>query len=72
MKKVLLTLAFAGMVGALSAGTLCDGDKKCDKDKCKDKDKKECCKKGDSKEAKSCCKKSEAKSCHDKKAEEKK
>ncbi len=66
MKKVLLMLAFTGLVGGLSAANLGD-----DKDKCKDKDKKECCKKG---EAKACCKKgSEAKACSgEKKAEEKK
>lgn len=57
MKKVLLMLAFTGLVGGLSAANLGD-----DKDKCKDKDKKECCKKGT--EAKACCKKgSEAKAC---------
>ena len=61
MKKLVLMLAFAGLVGSLNAST--PGDDK-DKDK-----KKECCKK----DGKSCCKKDGAKSCSgEKKAEEKK
>lgn len=63
MKKVLLMLAFTGLVGGLSAANTGD-------DKDKDKGKKECCKKA---EAKSCCKKDGAKACSgEKKAEEKK
>jgi hypothetical protein len=59
MKKLVLMLAFAGLVGSVSAIT--KGD---DKDKDKDK-KKECCKK----EGK-CCKKDGAKACSgEKKAE---
>ena len=65
MKKLVFMLAFAGLVGSLSAATLGD-----DKDKNKDKNKKECCKKDG---AKSCCKKGEGKACSgEKKAEEKK
>lgn len=64
MKKVLFMIAFAGMVGSISAATLGD-----DKDKKKEGEKKECCKKADgkacsgekkegcAKEGKSCCKK---------------
>lgn len=61
MKKVLLMLAFTGLVGGLSAANLGD-------DKDKDKAKKECCKKG---EAKACCKKDgDKKACSgEKKAE---
>lgn len=61
MKKVLLMLAFTGLVGGLSAANLGD-------DKDKDKGKKECCKKG---EAKACCKKDgDKKACSgEKKAE---
>ena len=59
MKKLVLMLAFAGLVGSVSAIT--KGDDK-DKDK-----KKECCKKDG---AKSCCKKDGAKACSgEKKAE---
>ena len=53
MKKLVLMLAFAGLVGSVSAIT--KGD---DKDKDKDK-KKECCKK----DSKSCCKKGGEKAC---------
>jgi hypothetical protein len=62
MKKVLLMIAFAGMVGSVSAAT--PGD---DKDKDKKTEKKECCKKADGKacsgEKKEGCAKGEAKSC---------
>jgi hypothetical protein len=61
MKKLVLMLAFAGMVGSLSAAV--KGD-----DKDKDKAKKECCKK----DGKSCCKKGEGKACSGEKKEEKK
>ena len=53
MKKLVLMLAFAGMVGSLSAAV--KGD-----DKDKDKAKKECCKKDG---GKACCKKGEGKAC---------
>ncbi len=62
MKKLVLMLAFAGLVGSLNAAT--PGDDK-DKDK-----KKECCKKDANK---SCCKKDGAKACSgEKKATEEK
>lgn len=68
MKKLMLMLAFAGMVGSVSAATVRTTG---DGDKGKDKGKKECCKKG---EEKACCKgKAEGKACSmDKKDGEKK
>ena len=64
MKKVFLMLAFAGLVGSLSASTNKD-DKDKGKKECK-KGEKSCCKEkagaegkscsGDKKETKSCCK----------------
>ena len=64
MKKVFLMLAFAGLVGSLSASTNND-DKDKGKKECK-KGEKSCCKEkagaegkscsGDTKETKSCCK----------------
>ena len=64
MKKVFLMLAFAGLVGSLSASTNND-DKDKGKKECK-KGEKSCCKEkagaegkscsGDKKETKSCCK----------------
>lgn len=61
MKKTLLMIAFAGMVGSIYASSLTTkGD-----DKDKKGAKKECCKKGDGKacsgEKKACCKKDGAK-----------
>lgn len=63
MKKVFLMLAFAGLVGSVSASTTDDKDK--GKKECK-KETKSCCKEkagaegkscsGDKKEGKSCCK----------------
>jgi hypothetical protein len=80
MKKVLFMIAFAGMVGSVSATTLGD-----DKDKDKKSEKKECCKKGEGKacsgekkegcakgEGKSCCKKDGAHASNSSTTEEKK
>jgi hypothetical protein len=62
MKKLFLMIAFAGMVGSVSAVTTGD-----DKDKDKKGEKKECCKKAEGKacsgEKKEGCAKGEAKAC---------